>query len=306
MRFQFISDHARRWPIDVQCRDLGVTKRGYRAWRKRRREGVISRRQRENFVLLLHIQAAFKQGREVYGSPRVWGLLRAEGHTVGKHRVARLMRQNGLRGVRRGRRKPQTTQSHHRLPVAQNLLNRQFEPRQIGGVDRVWCCDITCLPASIGWIYLAVVLDAYSRRVVGWEISHLMETSIVSGALDKAMTTRGDAMHDEQRLFHSDRGSQFASKLFGKKLQDHGFTASMSRKANCWDNALVESFFGSLKSELVERLPGRKFDNLDEAYRLTADYIENFYNRVRLHSTLGYKSPVAFELAHRVETISAN
>ena len=255
----------------------------------------------------MHIQAAHQQGREVYGSPRVHRLLLAGGHHVSRKRVARIMRENGLRGVRRGRRKPCTTQSNHGLAVAKNLLDRKFSPQEVGGVDRVWCCDITSLPSAIGWIFLAVVLDAFSRRVVGWELSHTLEAGIVVSALDKAMETRGDVLStDGQRLFHSDRGGQFVSKVFSRKLHDHGFTPSMSRKANCWDNALVESFFASFKSELVEQLPGREFDNLHDAHRLIADYIDNFYNRTRLHSTLDYKSPVAFELAHRLEKLSAN
>jgi len=185
----------------------------------------------------------------------------------------------------------------------------------VGGVDCVWCSDITYLPSVRGWLYLAVVLDAFSRRVVGWELGHMLEAELVVRAVERAMETRGELTSEfgttgldgsGMRLFHSDRGSQYASRLCGERLASHGWTASMSRQANCWDNAVMESFFGSLKTELVAQLPGQRFDNIQEAYRLLADYIDNFYNTVRMHSTLNYQSPVAFELVHRIKQISAN
>ncbi len=334
MIFSFIAEHSREWPVRVQCRVLRVSVRGYRAWcqRERRRqegevsprqegevsprqEGEVSPRQREEFRLLLHIRAAHKQGRLVYGSPRVHRLLRTGGIYVSRKRVARIMRQNGLRGAQRRRRKPCTTQSNHSLGVAPNLLNRKFLPEEVGGLDRVWCGDITYLPSIWGWLYLAVVLDAFSRRVVGWELSHTLEAELVVQALDKAVATRGchdrreDHSHDGpewNRLFHSDQGSQYASRKCAGQLMSNGITPSMSRKANCWDNALMESFFGSFKSELVDQLPNQRFDNIEHAYRLIADYIDNFYNRVRLHSTLDYVSPVAYEMAHQAEQQSSN
>jgi transposase InsO family protein len=313
MTFCFIAENATQWPVRVQCRVLGVTVRGFQMWRRREAKleaGEVSPRQQERYRLLLHIRAAHKQGRLVYGSPRVHRLLRAQGIRTSRKHVASLMRQDGLSGAQRRRRGPLTTQSQHSHGIANNLLDRKFSPDEIGGVDRVWCSDITYLPAPQGFYYLAVVLDAHSRRIVGWELGHSLEAQLVVDALGKALKTRGetggtslpvgsDATVVKARLFHSDRGSQFAGRLCSEQLIANGLTASMSRKGNCWDNALVESFFGSLKSELVDRLPEQCFESIEDAWRLLADYIDNFYNSVRLHSTLGYVSPVAFELANR-------
>jgi transposase InsO family protein len=257
---------------------------------------------------VLQIKVAHRQGRKTYGSPRVHRVLRDQKVRVGRKRIARLMREAGLRGVCRGRVKPRTTQSNPHWPVAANLLERCFAPAQIGGLNRVLCGDITYVATAQGWLYLATVQDLFSRRIVGWALSQSLEAEIVQEAFERAMQTResdGQTYQRQFKLFHSDRGSQYASWLFKKVLKKHGFVASMSRKGDCWDNAVAESFFGTYKSELVEQQPGGRFASKAQAYDLTADYIENFYNRVRLHSTLDYRSPVAFELAHQAGMLSA-
>lgn len=304
MRFAFIQEHREQWPLIMMCRTLGVTRHGYVAWRKRQRQH--GPRQQENARLLLQIKAAHRRGRQKYGSPRVYRALRDQGVRVSRKRVARLMREAGLKGVWRGRRKPRTTNSNHRLPIADNLLERRFSPQEVGGLNQVWCGDITYIQTGEGWLYLATVQDLFSRRIVGWSLGESLEAELVCNAFEQAVQTRGFAdLSGVGKLFHSDRGSQYASELFGKALEKHGFTPSMSRKANCWDNAVAESFFGTYKSELVAEQSGGRFASKGQAHHLTADYIENFYNRVRLHSTLDYRSPVMFELAHQAGQLSA-
>jgi len=304
MRFAFIQEHPGQWPLALQCRILGVTPHGYYGWKKRQRQRGA--RQQQDARLLLHIKAAHRRGRQKYGSPRVFRALRDQGVRVSRKRIARLMREAGLKGVWRGRRKPCITNSNHRLPIANNLLERRFSPEQVGGLNQVWCGDITYVATTEGWLYLATVKDLFSRRVLGWSLGASLEASLVCDAFERAVQTRGSAgLAGTVKLFHSDRGSQYASEVFGKVLKKHGFVSSMSRKANCWDNAVAESFFGTYKSELVAEQPGGRFVSKEQAYRLTADYIENFYNRVRLHSTLDYRSPVMFELAHQARQLSS-
>jgi len=234
---------------------------------------------------------------------------------VSRKRIARLMREAGFKGVWRGRRQPRTTQSNHRLPVASNLLERRFSPKQAGGLNQAWCGDITYIATAEGWLYLAGCPLGGCKicfRAVSWAggcpsgRGESLEAELVCDAFERAVQTRGFAFQvGAGQLFHSDRGSQYASELFGKTLKKHGFVPSMSRKGNCWDNAVAESFFGTYKSELVAEQPAGRFATKEQAYRLTADYIENFYNRVRLHSTLDYRSPVMFELAHQAGQLSA-
>ena len=215
------------------------------------------------------------------------------------------MREAHLKGVCRGRFEPRTTQSNHRLPVAQNLLERRFAPQQIGGLNRAWCGDITYLPTAQGWLYLATVKDLFSRRIVGWAVSDTLEASLVTDAWQRALRIRGFTPDQGPELYHSDRGSQYCSALFQSLLARCGTKVSMSGKGQCLDNAVAESFFGTLKAELLAPQPGRRFASKSLAARLVGDYIENFYNRVRLHSTLGYRSPVVFELAHQAKQLSA-
>lgn len=305
MKFAFVQEHHGQWPLGMMCRVLRVSRGGYAAWQRRQHQPSLS--QQADARLLLQIKAAHRHGRQTYGSPRVHRALRDQQVRVGCKRVARLMREAGLRGVCRGRVKPRTTQADSRLPIAPNLLERCFTPRQIGGLNRALCGDITYVATSQGWLYLATVQDLYSRRILGWALGESLEAELVQKAFERALQTRhsnrvaGMTCQAPFKLFHSDRGSQYASRLFKNALKKHGFVASMSRQGDCWDNAVAESFFGTYKSELVEQQP----DTKAQAYRLTEDYIENFYNRVRLHSTLDYRSPVAFELAHQAGTLSA-
>jgi transposase InsO family protein len=260
---------------------MGVSRSGYYAWKGRPR----SARQREGEQLLAHIRGAFEQSRATYGSPRIHRELGERGVACGEGRVARLMRQNGIR-VQPVRRFRATTDSAHALPVAANLLERDFTAE---GADRRWAADITYLWTREGWLYLAVVLDLFSRRVVGWSIRPTLERGLVIGALEAALSRRRPAAG---LIHHSDRGSQYASGEFQLALSRAGIVCSMSRKGNCWDNAAVESFFGTLKREAVR---GRPFASREEARSVVFEYIEVWYNRKRRHSSLGYLSPEQFE-----------
>ena len=264
------------------CRVLSVSRSGLYQWRSRPRK---SRRALEDERLSVEIARIHKTSRESYGSPRVHEQLRREGERIGKKRVERLMRQQRLRGRIR-RRFQTTTESDHALPVAPNLLDRQFD---VDGPDRVWAGDITYIWTGTGWCYLAVILDLYSRMVVGWSLATHMRTKLVADALEMALGWRSPApgcMH------HSDRGSQYASKEFRAHLEHLEIEVSMSRRGNCWDNAVVESFFGTLKQELVHHV---RWANQQEARADIHDYIEVFYNRQRLHSSLGYRTPAEFD-----------
>jgi len=232
--------------------------------------------------LIRHIH---RESRATYGSPRVHLELRDLGHLVGRNRVARLMRQNGLR-ARHFRRYKHTTQSGHGLPVAPNVLDRRFT---VDRPDTVWAGDITYLWTCEGWLYLAVILDLCSRRVVGWSMSARITRGLVVDALRKAL---GQRLPARGLLYHSDRGSQYASNDYQMLLGRHGVRASMSGKGNCYDNAVVEAFFASLKRELTH---GKRYVSREEAYRDVFDYIEVFYNRKRRHSSIGGLSPDEFE-----------
>lgn len=301
MRFAFIQRHRKQWPLPVMCRVLGVTRQGYITWHKRQRgrQTNPSGRQQEDARLLLRIQSIHHQHRQVYGSPRVHRVLVGQGVRVGRKRVARLMRQAGLRGVCRGRFVPRTTLSNHRYPVAHNLLERRFAPQEVGGLNRAWCGDITYLPTQEGWLYLATVKDLFSRRIVGWAVADTLESDLVVRAWQRALQTRGFTAQQGPELYHSDRGSQYCGLWFQSVLAQSSTQSSMSARGECLDNAVAESFFGTLKAELLAAQPGRRFASKAQATTLVSDYIENFYNRMRLHSTLGYRSPVAFELAHQ-------
>jgi len=207
MRFAFIQQQRERWPLGIMCRLLGVTRQGYTAWQKRQQQP--NRRQQEDARLLLQIKVAHRCGRKKYGSPRVFRALRAQGVRVSRKRIARLMRQARLKGVCRGRRKPQTTQSNHRLPIANNLLKRRFSPQEIGDLNQMWCGDITYVPSAEGWLYLATVQDLFSRRIGGWSLGESLEAELVCDAFERAVTTRGfGGLTGVGKLFHSDRGSR--------------------------------------------------------------------------------------------------
>jgi len=260
---------------------MNVTRSGYYAWRGRE----PSQRQKDNETLLSRIRSFFERSKHTYGSPRILRDLREAGFTCGKHRVARLMRQAGLRAVVALRFRV-TTDSKHALPVAENRLTRNFGAP---GPNVKWASDITYLWTGEGWLYLAVVLDLFSRRVVGWSMQASMGRCLVVDALKTALYQRrpGPGL-----LHHSDRGSQYASEAFQQALDTAGIACSMSRRGNCWDNAPVESFFGTLKQELVNR---RRFATRLQARQEVFEYIEVWYNRQRRHSSLGYVSPAQFE-----------
>lgn len=274
------------------CRQLSVSSSGYYAWKKR----VPSRRAQEDKVLLREITAIHKNSRETYGSPRVLDVLKEKSFAIGRRRVARLMRENGIFGTSPRPYKP-TTDSKHSLAIADNILNREFS---VDSPDKVWAADITYVRTWEGWLYLAVVLDLFSRRVVGWSLQTGLQTDLVTRALEMAL---GRRMPPAKLLHHSDRGSQYASDAYRDALTTQGIVCSMSRKGNCWDNAVVESFFATLKKELLYKRP---WPTRAEARAAIVEYIEVFYNGQRKHSTLGYLSPMQYEQsARRVHNLAA-
>ena len=240
MRYRAIQEHDRRDPIRLMCRVLAVSAAGYYAWRSR----PESTRSANTRTLLSAIRVIHQESRETYGSPSIWAALIKQGHCVGEHRIARLMRVEGIRAktVKKWR---ATTQSNHRLPVAENTLHRQFT---VADPNRVWAGDITSVWTTEGWIYLAVILDLYLRLVIGWAMGHRLTVELAEQALTMALANRNPLAG---LLHHSDRGSQYAAASYQLRLTTHGITTSMSRRGNCWDNACAESFFGTLKRELV-------------------------------------------------------
>lgn len=264
------------------CQVLHVARSGYYAWRKRK----PCTRTQENEILSQQIQQIHVASRQTYGSPRIQASLGARGFQVGRQRVVRLMAKLGIRA--RPRRKFRvTTDSEHPFPIAENLLGQNFTTPE---PDRAWVADITYIPTSEGWLYLAVIIDLFSRRVVGWSMAEHLRTEVVLSALEAALGQRQPA--EAGLLFHSDRGSQYASRDYRAALQQAQIPCSMSRRGNCWDNAVAESFFGTLKTELIHP---RIFSTRTLARTVIAEWIEVFYNRQRLHSTIGYVSPVQFE-----------
>jgi len=286
VKYAFIQRHRRVWPIRVQCRVLGVSVSGYHQHMKRRRE-IGQRRHLSDEALLVHIRAAYAENRGAYGWPRIWRQLRAQGIRVGKQRVQRLMQQHGIRARGKRRFHVMTTDSRHDLPIAPNLLNRNFTPV---APNQAWAGDITYIATEKGWLFLAVVIDLFSRRVVGWSMQPDMRRNLVIDALEMAWFHRRPDGNNTL-IFHSDRGSQYASEDFSKVLKEYAITQSMSGKGNCWDNACSETLFGSLK---VERLHGQRFETIRQAKDETIAWLL-WYNQTRMHSTLGYASPVEFE-----------
>jgi Transposase and inactivated derivatives len=290
MKFVFIQAHARIFHIVTMCRVLEVSKAGYYAWRAR----PLCDRVKDDRVLSEKIRQIHEQVKHRYGSPRMRMELQALGIPCGKNRVARLMRAAGIK-AKSARHFRVTTNSDHAQPVAANVLDRQFSLTsnpQLAQRDRVWTADITYIPTREGWLYLAVVLDLASRRVVGWALRTRLEQALALAALEMALTHRGARGGPHGRLHHSDRGVQYASTAYQRLLTDAGFTPSMSRVGDCWDNAVVESFFATLTKEL---LVDGVFATRAEASRELFEFIEIWYNRQRRHSTLGYRTPVQFE-----------
>ena len=281
MRFVFIDAEKALYPLRILCRVLGVSRSGYYAWRARK----PSARALEDEQLRPKVVEAFATGRGTYGSPRVRDELVDQGFRIGRKRVARLMRELGLRGVC-PRKFRVTTDSDHDHPIAENLLDRDFEASK---PNEKWTTDITYVWTGEGWLYLAMVMDLFSRRIVGWSTADHMETSLCLEALRKALALRTDV---EGLIHHSDRGVQYASAGYREALDAADIECSMSRRANCWDNAVGESFFGTLKNELIYRRPWLTREDARDAI---AEYIEIFYNRIRRHSTIGGVSPAKFE-----------
>jgi transposase InsO family protein len=284
VKFAFIAAEKASFPIAFMCRQLGVTKSGYYAWRKRPESAhaVADRR------LAVLTREAHEIGRQAYGSPRVHHELKANGIDISRKRVIRLMQQQGLKGKTR-RRWVKTTDSNHSLPVAPNLLARDFKAR---APNQRWVCDITYLRTREGWLYLAVVLDLFSRMIVGWAVSAIIDRHLVLKALEMAVKRR---CPEAGLLHHSDQGSQYASEDYQRALDARGITCSMSRRGDCYDNAAMESWFGTLKTEL-----GESFYTHADGKRQLFDYIEVFYNQRRRHSSIGYLSPGEFERAQRI------
>lgn len=281
MKYAWIDAQRREYPLPDMCEVLAVSISGYRAWRRGGKPDRTRLTDPQAVVLMKAIHAEFKGA---YGSRRMHRELQDRSHRIGLRRVERLMREHGIR-ARHKRRYKATTDSKHSLPVAPNLLARNFTPE---APNRVWTGDITYIQTGEGWLYLAIVLDLFNREVVGWSIKPRMTADIVTDALTMAWFRRKPGTGV---IFHSDRGSQYASQAMTARLTEYGMTASMSRKGNCWDNAPTESFFNSLKNE---RVHGTTYATRVDAQADLFEYIEVFYNRSRRHSTLGYHSPVRF------------
>lgn len=286
MKYAWITRHKSYWPITRQCEVLNVSTSGYFEHQRRRiaDDPAIPGKRISDAALLIHIKAVHAASKGEYGWPRVWRELRANCVRVWKERVRRLMKEYGIQA--RGKRKfIATTDSKHSLPIAPNLLNRNFRP---DAPNRVWTSDITYIQTAAGWLYLAAVLDLYSRQIVGWSMQPHMQSSLVTDALKMAWFRRRP---EPGLIFHSDRGSQYCSHVFQNTLVEYGMYSSMSRKGDCWDNAPIESLWGSLK---VGRLHGMRFETRRQAMDEVIDWI-NYYNHRRLHSTLNYISPMKFE-----------
>lgn len=284
MKYQFILEYRCCFKLVKMCRALQASPSGYYVWLKR----PISKRKQENEYLLKRIRSAHEISRKTYGSPRITAELNENGIACGKNRVADLMRKNGI-AAKTKRKFKVTTNSKHNLPVAPNLVGLGSDIL-ITGVNQVWFSDITHIPTWEGWLYLATVLDAYSRQIVGWAMDKRMNRELVINALNQAIGRRNPSAG---LILHSDRGSQYASGDYQKLLRNRGFICSMSGKGNCYDNAVMESFYATLKKDLVYF---ESYRTREEAKRSIFEYIEILYNRIRRHSSLGYKSPANFEL----------
>lgn len=284
MKYDFIKAHSGEHAITTMCKVLSVTSAGYYAWKQRGK----SRREQADEVLVDQIKKLHELSKKNYGSPRITNEINKTPNKVGRNRVARLMREHGIQGKKKRSFRPQTTQSGHQLPVAPNRLNQDFKAERPG--ERL-VADITYIKTLEGWLYLCVVLDLFSRRVIGWFMMNTMPQEIVISALDMAT---GRCAIRAGAIFHSDRGSQFAAQSVRDLLAANQMLQSMSRKGNVWDNAVMESFFATLKTECI---PREGYATREEARRAIFEWIEIFYNRQRSHSTLGYLSPTQFELA---------
>ena len=285
MRFGFMAKHRGAWPVAMMCETLGVSRSGFYAWLCRPR----SRRSQLDEVLASQVRHSFVASDRTYGARRVWHDILALGQPCGLHRIERLMREQALRA--RPRRRGLPKDRGQRSAIAQNVLDRQF---QAAGPNQKWVADFTYIWTLQGWLYVAVVLDLFSRRIVGWSMRAEMTADLVSDALMMALWRRG---RPRELLHHSDRGTQYTSQQCQSLMVEHGVVCSLSRSGNVWDNAAMESFFSTLKTERTAR---KDYRTRDEARADVFDYIERFYNPRRRHSTLGYISPVAYEVKMRL------
>lgn len=281
MKYRVIDAEKAEFPIECLCAAVGVSPSGYYAWKTR----TPSRRQHDDMVYLAHIRSLFKASNGTYGSPRMHEDLKEEGLTIGKRRTARLMRDNNLKARQKTRFK-RTTDSNHNGPIADNLLAQDFT---CDAPDQKWGVDISYIWTAEGWLYLAIVLDLYSRRIIGWSVSNRMKKGLAMEALQRAIALR---QPPPGVIHHSDRGSQYCSGDYLKLLAKHKFKISMSGKGNCYDNAMVETVFKTIKSELIWRT---SFATRRQAEKAIGQYIDGFYNPRRRHSSLGYQSPLRFE-----------
>jgi len=277
-----MAKHRGIWPLSWMCEVLDVSPSGYYSWLNR----PPSQRSKDDAVLVRQIHRSFTESDHTYGVRRIWPDLLAWGYSCGRERVARLIRREGLHARQPRRRLPLDRGARQTSLLAPNALDRCFEAQR---PNQRWVADFTYIWATEGWLYVAVVIDLYSRYVVGWSMKSQMTAELVTDALMMALWRRGPTA---ELLHHSDQGSQYASDLFQRLLKEHGIECSMSRRGNCWDNAAMESFFSSLKTERIHR---RLYRNRDEARADVFDYIERFYNPRRRHSTLGYLSPIEYE-----------
>lgn len=282
MRFGFVAAEKAHYPVALLCRCLAVSRPGFYAWQRR----PPSARAQADRRLAVDVATAHAESRQTYGSPRVHRELRAQGRRVSRKRVARVMREQGLRGRQR-RRFVRTTDAQHAFPIATNVVNQAFD---VAALNTVWAADITYVATREGWLYLAVLLDLCSRRVIGYAMTDQITRTLVLETLGAALTCRRPARTGSTH--HSDRGSQYASREYRTRLAAAGMVCSMSRSGNCWDNAVVESFFGTLKTEL----PESEWSTRAAASAAISDYIDSFYNPRRRHSSLEYLSPIEFEL----------
>jgi putative transposase len=281
MRFAFIEEHRGTWPITIQCTVLEVSRSGFYAWRGREPSATQLRQE----SLTETIREIHAESRRTFGGPRVYRELLKRGHAINQKTVEKYMRAAELRSKTCRKFRVSTTDSNHPHPIAENIVNRHFEP---SGKNETWTADITYIPTDEGWLYLAVVEDLFTRQIVGWSMADHMESRLVVDALEMALQRE---LPGAGLVAHSDRGVQYASEHYQQLLDKHDITCSMSRKGNCWDNAPMESFFATLKKELVHH---EHYETREQARQSLFEYIEVFYNRTRSHSALGYVSPAQF------------
>lgn len=288
MRFELVGKLAsENIEVILSCEVLRVSRSGYYAWTKR----PISERKLENDKLALEIRKIHAESRETYGAPRVHAKLRDKGRRHGKARIAGIMKREGIHGVAKKKYRVKTTDSDHNLPIAERIFQTEKASSQVTRANQFWATDITYVPTDEGWLYLAVFLDLFTRKAVGFSMAEHLRTELVLNALDMALG-RQNLVEGQELVSHSDRGCQYAAEAYRKKLDELGMTVSHSRRANCYDNAFAESFFHTLKVELVHR---RRFKTRKEAMAAIFEYIEVWYNRQRLHSSLGYRTPIDYE-----------